>query len=135
MTYKARIIINALPKITSNGSHGHWASRLRERKKWHKWVADEIGFNRPKKPLQACRIECVRYSAKEPDFDNLAASFKPVIDGLKNCGVIEDDKSSCVVERVYRWAKAPMGKGAIEVVVDEIVTPAPDLFPEGGEKK
>lgn len=119
MKYVCNIKIQSLPKLL-NGAHGHWATVAKARKQWHKWVAEELSFNIPKTPLERCKIVCTRFSSAEPDFDNLVASFKAVIDGLKVAGVIKDDKSSCILERVYRWQKAPQKKGYVEVYVEEL---------------
>ncbi len=75
---------------------------------------------KPPRPLSLCAIYCTRFSSMECDYDNLTISFKSVIDGLKDAGVIVDDKSSCVKERKYFWEKAKRGQGRINVVVLEL---------------
>lgn len=47
--------------------------------------------NRPEAPLAKFDLTITRYGAKCLDYDNLVASFKPYIDGLKLAGIIEDD--------------------------------------------
>lgn len=74
---------------------------------------------RPAKPLERCALIITRHSSSEPDFDNAVASAKPLVDGLKDAGVIVDDKSSCIVERKYLWEKAPPKKGFVTVRVEE----------------
>jgi Holliday junction resolvase RusA-like endonuclease len=54
------------------------------------------------------------------DEDNIAGSFKPLIDGLKDAGIISDDKKECVVHREYRWAKAPQGEGRVQISILEL---------------
>jgi len=41
----------------------------------------------PTRPLTEARIELVRHSSVEPDYDNLVGSFKAIIDGLRDAGV------------------------------------------------
>ena len=119
MSYIATIRIHALPRLP-NGWHGHWAVVAKERKQWHKWVGESLAFNIPAIPIEKCKVVCTRFSSVEPDYDNLTASFKPVIDGLKVNKVIKDDKSSCIVDRLYRWQKSQQRKGYIEVYIEEL---------------
>ena len=74
--------------------------------------------NKPAEPLQRSAIHLIRYSSVEPDPDNLAASFKPVIDGLREAGVIVNDRSENVELR-FSWRKAPQNMGMIRVEVRE----------------
>lgn len=117
MNYALEINIPLLPKIITNGSHGsHWAATA-EKKKWRTLIALHVGRQGPVKPLERAKVECVRRSSSEPDFDNLAASFKRVIDALVNCGVIENDKQTNIGQPVYLWEKASPKKGSITVKV------------------
>jgi hypothetical protein len=111
------IRLNGLPK-TPNGSHGHWRSAAGERKKWRTAVYMTAFFKRPPEPLKKAILTCIRFSSVEPDQDNLAASFKGCIDGLKDAGIIVDDKSSCVVKRTYLWMKAPPKEGSVKICVE-----------------
>jgi len=100
----------------------HWSVAHREAKEWHAAVASGMlltGQKRPKKPLQKARGVFVRHSAKEPDFENLAQSFKPIIDGLVKHGVLEDDAPKNL-ERDYQWQKAKRGEGHIEIIVESV---------------
>lgn len=58
-------------------------------------VKDEIFFKTrnktPVKPLENFKITVLRFSTKTLDYDNLIASLKPYIDGIKNAGIIKDD--------------------------------------------
>lgn len=55
-----------------------------------------------------------------PDYDNLVYSFKPVIDGLKNCGVIKNDDMLTIVDRKYFWTKVPEKMKHITIEVEEV---------------
>jgi hypothetical protein len=46
----------------------------------------------PDKPLKSFSLSIIRHGAKCLDYDNLVASFKPYIDGLKLAQIIEDDR-------------------------------------------
>jgi len=75
--------------------------------------------NRPEKPLSRAKVIFTRHSSTPPDDDNLAGSFKSVRDGLKDAGVIVDDKSANIVAE-YRWSKTDRNKGFITVEIEEI---------------
>jgi Holliday junction resolvase RusA-like endonuclease len=118
VSYYASFILEGLPK-TTNGSHGSWRAAAAERKRWRQaaHMAAKSYNLIPDKPLEQACIKCVRHSSVEPDYDNLSISFKSVIDGLKDAGVIADDKSTVIISREYLWQKAPRSKGWIRVEV------------------
>lgn len=118
--YTLEINIPELPKIITNGSQGSFWYKVAEKKKWLKLVTFHVGQTRPRLPLTKCKIECVRFSSVRSDFDNLASSFKYVIDALVKCGVMIDDNDDVILERKYRWEKAAPKKGSIKVKVEAI---------------
>lgn len=77
-------------------------------------------LKKPESPLLECSITCIRLSSRASDYDNLVASFKPIIDGLMDAGIIVDDNENCVIQRWYRNEKTKPGKGSIKVIVEEI---------------
>lgn len=87
---------------------------------WRSAVAFMAMPRRPKKPLKKAKIIFTRHSATCPDFDNLAISFKSCMDGLRDAGVIVDDKMTNVGAPDYVWEKARRGEGRITIQVDEI---------------
>lgn len=96
----------------------NWRYRWTHAKRWKAIVAASlVGMKQPETPLPRAQLILTRCTAVEPDPDNLAASFKPVIDGLREAGVIENDRS-CNVDICYRWRKAPRGskKMLVEVI-------------------
>lgn len=115
-SYKIEFEIDGLPR-TTNGSHGHWRVKHAHTLAWQKRVFDKAFPLRPSEPLTSARITLTRLSSNEPDFDNLAISFKPVIDGLRRAGVIADDKQSVIGRPEYAWEKTSPRKGRIRVCV------------------
>ena len=75
----------------------------------------------PPKPLKQASITLTRFSSVEPDYDNLVISFKPIIDGLRDAGVIVDDKFSVIGRPSYEWQKSPRNQGRIRVEVASII--------------
>ncbi len=118
MKYRLEFEMQGLPK-NPNGSHGHWTAAASIRKKWRKGSFAMALSKKQAKPLDKCSVECIRYSSRASDFDNLVASFKPVIDGLIDAGIIVDDNEKCVISRKYRNELTKPGKGKIKVIVDE----------------
>jgi hypothetical protein len=90
-----------------------------------------VGSARPDEPLRRARVTLTRRSSVEPDYDNLVASFKPVVDALtrsrKNrngrwiirADVLADDTPK-ILDREYRWEHAPSRHGSIRVEVEEL---------------
>jgi len=102
------------------GKASFWYGQA-ERKKWRKIIAlHKLGKPyeaRIAMPVQNSKLTLVRCSSREPDLDNLYASFKFVIDALKFNGVIADDKPS-VCKMECRWEKAKQKSGMIRVKVE-----------------
>ena len=119
MSLKFEIEIPGLPR-TTNGSHGHWRAAAAERKKWRTAICLLASRERPSVPLKKAKITCIRYSSSEPDFDNLVISFKSCLDGLRDAGVIADDKKRNIGATTYLWQKAPARQGKIKIIVEEI---------------
>jgi Holliday junction resolvase RusA-like endonuclease len=119
MPFRLIFELDGLPK-TTNGAHGCWQAAAKERKKWRQAVCLVAYFRRPEKPLEKVRVTCTRFSSSKPDYDNLAISFKSVIDGLVDGKIISDDKSAVIVERKYLHEKASPKKGKIRVEVEEV---------------
>lgn len=70
----------------------HWRSYYHLKKDWYTrlWIAAlEAKCGKPRLPKAKVTIE--RYSRGTLDEDNFRGGLKPVIDGLKSCGLIEDD--------------------------------------------
>ena len=117
--YRMEIEIIGLPK-TSNTHYSKWYVAASERKKWRTKSKQAAWHLRPVSPLKSYRLTCVRHSSAQPDFDNLAISFKSVVDGLKDAGIVEDDKAEYCLERYYKWEKTPPRGGKITIIVEEL---------------
>lgn len=120
MTYTLKFTIAELPKPINRLGGKHWAQMKRYRDYWHQLVAAAVCGKKPREPLRRAKLTLVRYSSVAPDFDNLAGSWKPVIDGLQYCGVIENDSMAHIGVPVMQWEKAPPKQGRIFVAVEEI---------------
>jgi len=54
-----------------------------------------------------------------PDYDGLVSAFKSVVDGLKEAGVILDDKYENTGPWNCVWRKAKSKQGFVRVIVEE----------------
>ncbi len=115
MAYALDITIPGLPRINASDRR-HWRIILREKQRWQRAVAMAmLGQPKPEQPLLKAELTCIRRSSSAPDYDNLVAGFKSLIDELVNQGVLIDDQRgnfSAGVPR-YEWEKAAPKKGEV----------------------
>lgn len=114
--------LSGLPS-SMNSRFKHWSEKAKEVKYWRRLAMATAWPSRPPRPLVNCELYCVRYSSGVLDYDNLVSTFKAVIDGLKDAGVIWNDGPKIVVRREYRQAKAePRAGHIIVVVIGDVMT-------------
>jgi hypothetical protein len=120
MSYTFEFEIPELPKPINRQMSMHWTAKGEYVRSWHAQVAAHIGKNKPAAPLKKARLTLIRFSSTEPDFDGLVSSFKPVLDGLIKCGVLEDDKPSNIGKSSYEWEYAKAKQGKIKVKIEGV---------------
>jgi hypothetical protein len=126
--YRLTLVLAGLPKTTNaHRSSGHW-DRYRDDSVWKSAVGALVGAKRPKLPVPRCRLHLTRFSSVEPDYDGLVSSFKSVVDGLREAGVILNDRYSNTGPWDCRWAKCPPKQGHIHVVVEQVAQPEETLL-------
>lgn len=108
-----------LPKTINALGRAHWAVKAQEAAKWKALVHLSVCAYKPEKPLEKARITLTRYSSGKPDFDGLVSSFKHVLDGLIEAGVIIDDSMDNVTTE-YAWERAQPKKGKIHIRVEPL---------------
>lgn len=119
--FRLQIEIPGLPSLNA-AANNHWRVRQAENKAWKARVSNAVlvALGRwPSAPLQRARVVLTRCSTTEPDADNLASSFKFILDGLVMASVIADDKPS-VIDAVFQWERAPRGAGCVRVRVEAL---------------
>ena len=120
MTYSLEFEIAERPRLQTNNYANKWA-RHKATQHWAALVEAAVReAGRPVEPLPKAGVVLIRHSASEPDYDNLVASFKPLVDGLTKSGVISDDKPSVVGHPEYRWRKAKPKQGRVTVRVGSV---------------
>jgi len=115
--YKLCIEINGLPKPT-NAQKGNWYLKSKEAKKWREDSRNMTIAMRPKVPLVKATLKLTRFSSKCPDYDGLVSSFKHIIDGLVDAGIIEDDNMNIIGMPEFDWVKCKPKQGKIRVIVE-----------------
>jgi len=118
--YKLHLIIEGLPKTINSIGRKHFWLKVKEANNWKELVHAEIGSHLPTKPLSHAVVTLLRASSVCPDYDGLVSSFKHVVDGLVESGVLEDDSMHHIGMPSFSWKKAPMRKGYIEIQVHEV---------------
>ena len=117
--FQCSLKISGLPRLQSGVVH--WRVRAKERKTWRDkvaWAIREAGVKPPSVALSRAHLSFTRHSTQEPDHDNLAASFKPVLDGLIGL-IIADDSPAVIGTPMYRWGSAPPRGGYVTIEVRE----------------
>src|SRR6185437_3610824 len=104
-----------LPKVPNELLGAHWRVRAGHAKRWERAVWAKCWHLKPNTPLIKASLVLTRCSARSPDFDNLALSFKPVVDALVKCGVIVDDTPAVIGQPTYKHERARPGRGLIRV--------------------
>lgn len=117
MNYRLEIELPGLPKNAN--ARLHWCARHRENLVWKDAVGWAVKGKLPTAPLKHAKLTCIRYSSKPTDCDNVVAGFKPIIDGLVEHGILEDDKWNNIGMPTYRWEKCPPKAGKVRVIVEE----------------
>ena len=110
--------IKALPPLGNAQTRKHFRERMKDVEVWAILVKAAIGKSIPKSPSPYCLLTLKRFSTKMPDYDGLVMSFKHVVDGIKNAGVLVDDNYAVTGQWDVTWAKVSHRKQeGIEVQV------------------
>lgn len=75
---------------------------------------------RPQTPLTLFKITAIRHSPRTLDYDNLVASLKPAIDGLKLAKVIKNDSYQYIKRDNYFLDQVKSEERKIVLIVEEI---------------
>lgn len=76
-------------------------------------------FTEHTEPLKKAKLTLTRHSARPCDFDGCVSSFKSILDGLVEHGVLADDNMNVIGQPTYKWEKSPPRKGFCTIVVEE----------------
>lgn len=110
--------IPLLPLLPNRLLGAHWWVRSSHAKKWRQlvWLQTMYQNCRPEHPFSKAEITFTRCSPYQCDYDGLVGSFKPVLDALVKCELLEDD-SPQHVNCSYLWEKTPRAKQGIRILI------------------
>ncbi len=118
--YSLEFELEGLPETINQMIRMRQVVYRKKKNAWKEKVGIVVGHRVPNSPLEQATVILTRFSSVYPDFDGLVSSFKHILDGLVDAGILEDDKPKNFKGDgpVYRWQKiAPkMGKIKVEVV-------------------
>lgn len=120
MGYYLKLSIPGLPQTINALGRAHWSVKAKESKKWRWCVVLMVGDKTPEKPLKKAKVSLTRHSSSSPDFDGLVSSFKHVLDGLIDAGVILNDRFENIGAPEYVWEKSGRRAGKITIEVWEV---------------
>lgn len=113
-----------LPPTVNVMMSWHWAKKHKHARIWKNAVIMEcMSRDICHLNLNKASLTLTRHSSREIDADNLAGSWKWVLDGLVEAGVIVDDKPSIIGSPIFQWQKAKPMMGGVNIRID-----APDLL-------
>ncbi len=104
--------IAGVPDLPNVSRYAHWTKGRKNVFRWKRLVSDKCYLAKiANLNLEKASLTFTRHSSREPDFDNLVASFKACQDGLVLAKVIIDDKSSVIGQSKYFWEYRPRKLG------------------------
>lgn len=111
------IEIPGLPKPI-NRLQVHWRNKHAHAKRWKDAVILYTRKYKPDSAFEKASLTLTRISSKRPDFDGLVSSFKHVIDGLIEAGIIINDTHDVIGVPDYQWEKGKQKLGMIRIKVE-----------------
>jgi len=118
MSYLLEFTVDGLPRTTNQLTRMHWRMKHKHSVEWKRTVWAKCWHLKPPAPLGKAKLTLTRLSSQECDFDGLVSSFKHVIDGLVDSGVLTGDTMSIIGQPTYLWEKCAPRKGHIKVKVE-----------------
>lgn len=122
MLYKLELEIG-VQKTDSNKIDGHhWAVKHTTRKSLKQEIALKTRGKCPVKPLELFTVHITRHCPARNflDYDNMVTSFKAILDGLKNAGIIKNDSWKYVTRENYFPDQKIDSKMLIKLRVEEV---------------
>lgn len=119
--YTLEFELKGLTKMANQLYRGSFWIKASHAKTWKRAVWAQVWHLRPPTPLEQAELMLTRLSSTEPDFDGLVSSFKNVIDGLVEHGVLANDKAKNIGQPEYKWEYAPRNKGKMKIKVTEVI--------------
>jgi len=125
MTESITVTIKPDGRLSKNGlRRSNWreSQQLIAQARLDGFVLGQIEMGGSWKTPEQASVHIVQYYARQPfDFDGLACACAPTIDGLVDCGVLEDDDPSHIVRYTLAHQKVhTMPENRVEITVTPI---------------
>jgi hypothetical protein len=86
-----KLVIKRIPASPNDRERLHWTERRKANRKWRADIMAALGRD------QFCRVRIALHRRRLLDDDNAVGSLKPVIDGLRDSGLIYDDSKRWIL--------------------------------------
>lgn len=118
--FKLEITLKGAPALPNQKTSWHWGRIAKETALWRQ-MARTLAMAQilPQTPLESVNLTLIRGSSRPVDFDNLIASFKAIIDGLRDARVIRDDSPNVVKTITPVWQKTKRADVFVKVIVTD----------------
>lgn len=121
-SFSLKFTLETMPITLNAVLGGKWRARYKNFKLIHNLIHYKVRLEKPAKPIQKAKVTIWRYSSGTLDRDNMFFTFKPIVDGLVEAGVIQDDGFDQVKELYPHQIKIKRTeKPRVEVLVEEIL--------------
>lgn len=107
------------PKECSPNARCHWAQKARAVKKARAMAATIAKAAMIGEPFKRASLHMHFYNARRTDNDNAIAACKPLLDGLQDAGVIDNDSGFIIHPPLQASGKASGGKRGLVLTVTE----------------
>lgn len=118
MNYRLEIQLSGLPP--SMNARMHHMVRYRNNLKWKSLVWVEARKNIPQTPLSRAKVTITFRSSVIRDHDNIIAACKPILDGLVESRILEDDAIENIGFPSYAFEKCKRSEAGVSVLVESL---------------
>lgn len=112
------VIPEVVPML--NGKDGlireHWGAAKKRKNRYWAYIRSQTS----ERFTGRVSIDFTRYGTREPDWDNLCASFKHLGDSLVDAKVITDDKPSVIAEFRPHFVKCKQKEQRTEIIIKKV---------------
>lgn len=106
-----------------NGSKGlmrsHWTTIKKQKELYCKIITDHFRENKARKHPGEVTVEYIGYKSILMDWDNFVSSFKHIGDGLRDMGVIVDDKPSIITQFIPAQIKCKRADQKVVIIIKD----------------
>lgn len=117
-TYRLLFSLSGLPP--SMNARLHWRKRHKANLLWKYMVRVATLLDRPTSPLSTAKVTITFRSSVVRDHDNIIAACKPILDGLVESRIIENDAIENIGFPTYAFEKCKRSEAGLIVTVESV---------------